>query len=151
MNEKTITANRSKRYIRIVDKDFWRMIDDISKHEEYSKSFNRIINDALFYGLPMLHNRLFVPVDIPQETEKEETPPSKADEFCLQVVKLLKEIILTNSINRSMLTSIFNVFGKELNGETVSGKRFEDGAYAFTPDYLELYEIRGLKNIRQSE
>ena len=149
--KKKETEKSMDRHVRITDISLLEQFDKIMQVPEY-KSFNKVLNDALLYGLPILHDKLYGPVEIQQEPqESESTEPSTSDKFYLEVVRLLKEIILTNSINKSMLASIFNALGKELNGETVSGKRFEDGLYAYTPDYLELYEIRGLKNIRQSE
>ena len=148
--KKKETEKSMDRHVRITDITLLEQFDKIMQLPEY-KSFNKVLNDALFYGLPILHEKLYGPVEIQQEPqESESTEPSTSDKFYLEVVRLLKEIILTNSINKSMLASIFNAFGKELNGETISGKRFEDGAYALTPDYLEMYELRGLKNIRKS-
>ena len=120
------------------------------------KSYNQAINDALLYGVPLLFEKLFG--EVKEEVQVESMPfqepikeGSASDEFYLQVVRLLKEIVLTNSINKSMLSSMFNACTKGYKGENISATRFEDGLYATTPDYLELYEIRGLKNIRSDK
>lgn len=43
------------RHIRITDMDMLKQIDEIMEHSQY-KSFSKVINDALFYGLPVLRN-----------------------------------------------------------------------------------------------
>ena len=57
MPDNKITDNRCRRYIRITDEGSWSMIDEISAHDGYN-SFNKIINDALFYGLPILRDKV---------------------------------------------------------------------------------------------
>ena len=148
--KKKETEKSMDRHVRITDITLLEQFDKIMQLPEY-KSFNKVLNDALFYGLPILHDKLYGPVEIQQESqESESTEQSETDKFYLEIVRLLKEIILTNSINKSMLASIFNACKNGYNGEVVSGKRFEEGLYALTPDYLEMYELRGLKNIRKS-
>ena len=56
---KTKTENRQRRYIRITDEDMWAKIDKIMTLDKYSKSFNKVIVDALYYGLDALSDRLF--------------------------------------------------------------------------------------------
>lgn len=150
------TEKRPDRHVRITDNSLLEMVDVLMQRPEY-KSFNKVLNEALFYGLPILYEKVFgevveAPQEAPQVIVQEPTDEGSAsDEFYLQVVRLLKEIVLTNSINKSMLSSIFNACKKGYKGENISGTRFEDGEYATTPDYLELYEIRGLKNIRNDK
>lgn len=152
MDKKQVTDTRARRYIRITDVALWQKIDEISKTEKYEKSFNLIINDALFYGLPILYEKVFGDVEdeaFEGETRRmEPTAESGADSALYQmIVRLLKEIVLNETINKSMLSSIFNACKEGYNGETVSGKEFEAGGYAGIPDYLESYELKGLKSI----
>ena len=98
-----VTDNRARRYIRITDLENWRLIDKISQDEQYANSFNKIINDALFYGLPILYEKLFGEVTLSEET----APPSQRhivetlDEKMLNVlVNLLKETVLHLTINK---------------------------------------------------
>ena len=152
MTKKSTTDTRTRRYIRITDEGLWQQIDNISQIEKYSKSFNLIINDALFYGLPILYKKLFGDVqdETPEtyERHREQVRDDGAnDEFYQIIVRLLKEIVLNETINKSMLSSIFNACKEGYNGETVSGKEFAVGGYSGTPDYLESYELKGLKNI----
>ena len=42
---------RQRRYIRIRDQTLWEKIDRIMEEEKYRKSFNKVINDALYFGL----------------------------------------------------------------------------------------------------
>ena len=46
------------RHIRITDMDMLKQIDEIMERPQY-KSFSKVINDALFYGLPVLRKELF--------------------------------------------------------------------------------------------
>ena len=151
MEKKQVTDVRARRYIRITDIDLWQKIDEISKTEKYKKSFNLIINDALFYGLPVLYEKVFGEVkgkeeDMATLRNSAIEDSSKGEDYRV-IVRLLKEIVLNGTINKSMLSSIFNACKEGYNGETVSGKEFEAGGYAGTPDYLESYELKGLKTI----
>ena len=55
----------------------WEYIDKIMTHPDYDKSFNKVINSALLFGLPILYKRLFDTVEI----DGEETPVSVPNEY----------------------------------------------------------------------
>ncbi|MCH5151047.1 MAG: hypothetical protein J1F65_00075 [Clostridiales bacterium] len=149
MCEKQDERIRARRYIRIVDEKQWELIDEISQEEKYRSSFNLIINDALFYGLPMLHEKLFGKVTIEEQTSVGQSTQGEGDsEFYMQVVRLLKEIVLNEAICKSILSSLFNAQNYVYQGRTIAQQQFEEGAYSNTPDYLESFELKGLKELR---
>lgn len=48
------TDRNVRKFITITDELKWEYIDRIMQRGEYKKSFNKVINDALDYGLPEL-------------------------------------------------------------------------------------------------
>lgn len=157
LGEETVekTDKRQRRYIRIRDQTLWEKIDRIMEEEKYKKSFNKVINDALYFGLDELMRHLFEREETIKE-EQEEYRKQKLirkldgvnEVYFMEIAKLLKEVIINVIINKSLLSSIFNEKLNELNGEQVSGKKLEQGEYAETPKYLEDYEIEELKDLR---
>lgn len=147
----TQTDKRARRYIRITDSGKWEQIDKLTELKKYRNSFNLLINDALDYGLPELCKSLFEPVDIENNTEPKPSVRIEInnDSYFAEVVKLLKEIIVNVTVNKSMLSSLFNAKSSEYNGQAVSGKKFNDGAYRDTPSYIEDYELRALRDLRR--
>lgn len=150
MENKKEERYRERRYIRIKDIDSWDLIDKIAQDDRYKKHFNKIINDALFYGLPILYDHIF------GEVKLEETPPVLPQNIlCFNqsqykiIERLLREMVLNATINKSILSSIFHAMSKELNGEKVDITEYEEGLMSDTPRYLNDYEIRGIKSLRQ--
>ena len=148
-----VTGNRGRRYIRIASEELWQLIDEIAKDEKYDKSFNLIVNDALYYGLPILLEKLHESSeeaeDAPHEYIHEPTREGTVSEELLkQLLRVMKEVALSESINKSLLSSIFNACQISLGGEVVPHQKFAAGDMANTPGYLEIYELRGLKKIR---
>lgn len=144
--EQTKTDNRMRRYIRITDGDMWAKIDKIMTLDKYSKSFNKVIIDALYFGLDELIARLFETVeeveDKPAEIKLIRRVDGLNEEYFSDIAKLLKELIIDVTVNKSILCSLYNERARALNKESVSGKKFAEGRYAETPDYLSDYEIR---------
>ncbi len=146
-----VTDNRARRYIRITDAESWELIDKISRDKSYSKSFNKIINDALFYGLPLLYEKVFGVAVL----SSEEAPPSERkvsrleDKHFAVMIKLLKETVLNVTINKSILSSLFHGKSLEYKGCQVDAENFENGMISDTPDYLYDYELEGLKKMRR--
>lgn len=140
-----------EKHIRITDEETNRQIDRVLKLPEY-KSFNQVVNDALFYGLPILCEKLFGKAKLSEET----VPSSRRqnlgglDEKSFNVlVRLMKETVLNVTINKSILSSLFNGKCLEYKGCRVDANNFESGIISDTPDYLNDYEISGLKGIRR--
>jgi len=150
-----LTEKKSKigveKHIRITDDETNRQINRILELPEY-KSFNQVVNDALFYGLPILCEKMFGEAKLTEET----TPPSQRhivsglDEKSFDVlVRLLKETVLNVTINKSILSSLFHGKSLEYKGCKVDVENFENGLISDTPDYLYEYEIEGLKKMRR--
>ena len=148
---KTTTENRQRRYIRITDEDMWAKIDKIMTLDKYSKSFNKVIVDALYFGLDALSDRLFGTTEVERSagTNPERRADGVNEEYFWEIIKLLKELIIGVTINKSILCSLYNERERALNKEGVSGKKFSEGRYAETPDYLSDYEIRSLRALRK--
>ncbi len=143
-----------QKHIRITDSDISEQIERVMEHPDY-KSFSKVVNDALFYGLPILCEKLFGEVTLSEE----QAPPSQRqtaeslDEKSFNVLaRLLKEVVLNVTINKSILSSLFNNtermnkafgLGKDLN------ELYEKGLMSDTPDYLYEYELEGLKKMRR--
>ena len=150
--KKKETEKSIDRHVRITDISLLEQFDEIMQLPGY-QSFNKVLNEALFYGLPALHDKLFGKVELPPEPPTVRFKPiqkgKKDNEVMQNIIRLLKEIVLNEVINKSTLSSIFNATMLGLNGELISGEKFEHGDYSNTPEYLEGYELRGLKSLRQ--
>lgn len=140
-----------EKHIRITDEETNRQIDRVLELPEY-KSFNQVVNDALFYGLPLLCEKLFGEAELLETT----APPSQRqsfgglDEKSFNVlVRLMKETVLNVTINKSILSSLFHGKCLEYKGCKVDAENFENGVISDTPDYLNDYEISGLKKMRR--
>ena len=150
MPDNKITDNRCRRYIRITDEESWRIIDEISTHDGYN-SFNKIINDALFYGLPILRDKVVGGMVTEEERNsliQPRTSGSTQEEFYAVLTRLLSETVLNVAINKSILSSLFSFISETFQGEEII-KKFNDGKLADTPEYLEQFEAEGIKNLRK--
>ncbi len=140
-----------EKHIRITDEEINNKINRILELPEY-RTFNQVVNEALFYGLPILCEKLFGEATLSEEI----APPSliksvgglDAKSFAV-IVKLLKETVLNVTINKSILSSLFHGKCLEYKGCEVDAKNFEHGVISDTPDYLSEYEIQGLKKLRR--
>lgn len=140
-----------EKHIRIADDEINRQIERVLELPEY-KTFNQVVNDALFYGLPVLCQKLFGETELSEDAK----PPSQRqsigglDEKSFNVlVRLLKETVLNVTINKSILSSLFHGKCLEYKGCKVDAENFEYGLISDTPDYLSDYEINGLKKMRR--
>lgn len=150
MLDNEVTDNRCRRYIRITDEESWCMIDEIATHDGYN-SFNKIINDALFYGLPILRDKV-VGGTVTEEERENLVAPRKSgstkEEFYSVLTRLLSETVLNITINKSILSSLFNFISETFQGKEII-KKFNNGLLADTPEYLEQFEAEGIKNLRK--
>ena len=142
------------RHIRITDMDMLKQIDEIMERPEY-KSFSKVINDALFYGLPVLRKELFGEVTIDEQSTptRPQTNGSRLDDELFDtIVRLLKETVLNVTINKSILSSLFHDIArvnKVLQLGNDMNEMYEQGLMSDTPDYLYDYETDGLKKLRR--
>lgn len=154
MRGKRNTDRNVRKFIRILDMEIWDKIDEIMTLPEYEKSFNKVINEALFYGMDTLHKQLFSKEEFGNKVslkQNEETNKvsDKESEMLSQIIRLLKEMIVNETMNKSILCSLFQVKNLELNHKTISGQKFEDGFYRDTPIYLVHYELKALKDLKK--
>ena len=147
------TDRNIRKYITISENELWEYIEKIMELDEYKNSFNKVINKALMYGLPILYNSIFNTVE-----EKEENNSSikmirkinGVDEnYFSQITNLIKEVVLNVTINKSILCSLYGIKEIETEGHKVDIRKLKKGAYRDTPDYLIDYEINGLNELRK--
>ena len=135
------------RHIRITDMDMLKQIDEIMERPQY-KSFSKVINDALFYGLPVLRKELFGEVTIdeqPTPTRPQTNGSRLDDELFDTIVRLLKETVLNVTINKSILSSLFHDIArvnKVLQLGNDMNEMYEQGLMSDTPDYLTITKRR---------
>ena len=152
--------NRARRYIRILDEDKWEQIDKLQTIQKYKNSFNKIINEALDYGLPMLIKAEFGYIDeegdyTPEEPMSTQYPQKeidmyyRLDELLEEIIFLIEEVFLNVTINKAVICSLFNAKIKEVNGKPIPPKSFVCGDYRDTPEFMEKYELRYLKDLEK--
>ena len=113
--------NCGSKFITIDDEKKWELIREIATVKRYESSFNAIVNDALAFGLPELHKRLFDKVQLDGE-----------------------EIIANQVVEKRLICSIFNLLSLWADG-TRSGENFRKGFLKDTPDFIVKDEARLLK------
>lgn len=146
-----------EKHIRIVDEEINKQINRLLDLPKY-KTFNEVVNDALFYGLPILFEKQFGETVLTEDA----VPPSQKsqpqqnqsfgglDEKSFNVlVRLLKETVLNVTINKSILSSIFHDLKQVNKVLEIDGELYEQGLMSDTPDYLYEYETDGLKKMRR--
>ena len=154
------TDRNTRKFISIPDMEKWELIDKIATLPQYQKSFNKIINNALDYGLPLLVKAEFGEIKadgdyIPAEPPVQETYPKeidmyyRLDELLEEMVGLLQEVVVNTTINKSLLCSLFNLKTHEYNAANLLVRSFKSGDMRDIPDYLESYEKRAIKEINQ--
>lgn len=87
------------------------------------------------------------------EEEKENlVAPRKSgstdEEFYATLTRLLRETVLNVTINKSILSSLFNFISEKHSDEEII-KKLNSGLFADTPEYLEKFEAEGIKNLRK--
>ena len=137
-----------EKHIRITDGIMADRINELMASPQYG-NFNKVVTDALFYGLPILYEKVFVgKVEEVSFSEEKKTDAATDEEFHAIVVRLLREVVLNATINKSILSSLFNERSHALEG-TSRKENFESGLMSDTPDYLSRYEIEGIRTLRR--
>ena len=140
-----------EKHIRITDSDLTDKINLLMKMPGY-ENFNKVINDALYYGLPILAEKICGDAVTQEERAALKAPRksgSKEEEFYALAVRLLRETVLNATINKSILSSLYNLMNDMLDSKSETTKRFESGLMSDTPAYLERYEAEGIKKLRR--
>lgn len=142
------TNKNTRKFISIPDEKKWEQIERIMSLPQYEKSFNRVINNALDYGLPLLIKAEFGEIDEEQEEKIYGAIHSKDEEFYGQVVRLFKEMIMNQAITKAIVSSLFEAKSLELKHKPVSAEAFVTGCFQDTPQFAEDYEMRTLRELK---
>ena len=137
--------NCGSKFITIDDEKKWELIREIATVKRYESSFNAIVNDALAFGLPELHKRLFDKVQLDGEEKAVSVPKEySVDAFYFELIRLMKEIIANQVVEKRLVCSIFNLLAVWGEGARM-GEAFKKGFLKDTPDFIVKDEARLLK------
>ena len=140
-----------QRHIRIADSEMNAQIERLMEQPGY-ESANKVINDALYYGLPILAEKVCGDAVTQEERAELATPRksgSREEKFYAVVVQLLREAVLNVTINKSILSSLYHEKSEEIAKDRDRANRFDSGLMSDTPQYLERYEAEGIKKLRR--
>ena len=140
-----------QRHIRIADSELNAEIERLMQQPGY-ESANKVINDALYYGLPILTEKIFGGAVTEEERlalSKPRESGSKEEEFYAVATRLLKETALNAAINKSILSSLYNFVSDVIDPHTKDAKNLNSGLMSDTPEYLEQFEAEGIRNLRR--
>lgn len=100
--------------------------NEIAKIDRYSNSFNAIVNDALAFGLPELHKRLFDKVQLDGEEKAVSVPKEySVDAFYFELIRLMKEIIAKPSGGET--TDMLHLQSSlVMGGRNAVGRKFQE-------------------------
>lgn len=110
-----------------------------------------MINEALFYGMPILYEKLTGGMVTEEEKENLVAPRksgSTDEDFYATLTRLLRETVLNVTINKSILSSTYNFISETFQDEEIL-KKLNGGLLADTPEYHEQFEAEGIKNLRK--
>ena len=144
------TDRKVRKFISIYDESKWEQIDKLMTLPQYEKTFNKVINDALDYGLPLLIKSAFGEIGYEEETKQYNSAHSREEEFYGQVVRLFKESIMNMNIVKAIVSSLFEAKRLELMNKPVSAEAFQTGCFQDTPEFANDYELRELRRIRNT-
>ena len=146
------TDKNTRKFISIPDMQKWEQIDELMSMKKYAKSFNKVINEALDYGLPLLIKAEKGEVSYESETEKYNEKQLdlyyRLDEIIMEMVGLMQEVVVNETICKSLACSLFNEKVIETEN-TENGKLLAQGEFRDTPEYLEGYERYAIKELTQ--
>ena len=138
-----------EKLIRITDSDLADQINSLMQDGGYG-NFNKVISDALFYGLPILREKLVGGAVTEEERIALFKPSgSREEEFYAVATRLMREIALNAAINKSILSSLYNFIYEITDPRSKEAKAFYGGRMSDTPEYLEQFETEGIKTVRK--
>ena len=108
-----------QRHIRIADSEMIEQIERLTKLPGY-ESANKVINEALFYGMPILYEKLTGGMVTEEERNslmQPRTSGSTQEEFYAVLTRLLSETVMNVAINKSILSSIYNYISERYSDE----------------------------------
>ena len=157
MRLKSIVNGNNRQFIRITDVD---LLETIEKLLPYYDSFNALANDALEHGLPLVlaekTNKEITLGDEPEFGKEETDKPrrrveSQPDPRIDEVIRLLSELIINSTLDKAMLSGLFNAKIKELEDKPILADRLSRGLLNDTPNCLYAAEIDMLKELNEDE
>ena len=86
---------------------------------------------------------------VAQYSQKEIDMYYRLDELLEEIIFLIEEVFLNVTINKAVICSLFNAKIKEVNGKPIPPKSFVCGDYRDTPEFMEKYELRYLKDLEK--
>lgn len=147
------TDRNTRKFISIPDMDKWEQIDEIMQNPKYEKSFNKVINEALDYGLPLLLKEIKGEVSYESTEDKYDKKQLdlyyRLDDIIMAMVDLTQEMVLNETISKSLICSLFNLKVHELGTTSTKGQMLSSGELRDTPEYLQGFEKRELRKLMQ--
>lgn len=144
-------------YFRLRDEDNWLIMDKLMLFPEYEKNRAKLLNDALTIGLPQLLKEKVNLKKITLLKEPKEsiavsgsTIPNSYESDNKEIRHLLSEIVINTSLNKSMLSGLFNLKENEIVNSTLK-QRFSEGLFNNIPNCLFDTEIDMLKEVGKDE
>ena len=102
--------------------------------------------------MPILYEKLTGGM-VTEEEKEDLVAPRKSgstdEEFYAALTRLLNETVLNVTINKSILSSLFNFISEKYSDEQGIIQKFNNGLLADTPEYLEQFEAEGIRNLRK--
>ena len=148
-------------YFRIKDEDVWEQIDKLMALPCYANSRAALLNDALSYGLPKLIDAKLgeVKLECQNEERPQQSKTGMLDEASMQrierfideradlIAKVLQQLVMNTTLNKWLLSSLFNAKSNELNDKPILPQNFNDGAMRYTPTCFLKYEVDMINQI----
>ena len=139
-----------EKHICITDSDTTDKIDRLMRDGGYG-NFNKVISDALFYGLPILREKLVGDMGTEEERLAFSKPRESGsrEEFYAVAIRLMRETALNAAINKSILSSLYSFIYEVTDPRSKGAQAFYSGRMSDTPEYLEGFEAEGIKSVRK--
>ena len=142
-------------YFRLRDEDDWLILDKLMTLPEYERNRAKLLNDALSIGLPILleekySGKVILPAVKEESATKSISRYQSQNTDNKEIKGLLSEIVMNTSLNKAMLSALFNLKEKEISNPTLAG-RFKHGELNNIPDCLFDAQIDMLKEISKDE
>ena len=154
LNREKLLNKSIRQYISINDATLWEQIEELYP---YYTTFNKLVNDALKLGVPALIKQKTSPITLADETtdqpqEKEIVYEVIPDPRIDKVVSLLAEIAMNTTLNKYMLSGLFNAEVESLEKSSpMLSDRLSRGLLNHTPDCLDDLEIEMLKDMYKED
>ena len=140
--------NCGSKFITIDDEKKWELIREIATVKRYESSFNAIVNDALAFGLPELHKRLFDKVQLDGEEKAVSVPKEySVDAFYFELIRLMKEIIANQPSGGETTDMLHLQSSLVMGGRNAVGRKFQE---RISERHAGLHRERRSKTIERS-